>query len=52
MPVVTAHPEAPSAQAIIAAAARIVELVPPAEDETCTARIAVLMEQLEGNKAN
>jgi ATP-binding protein involved in chromosome partitioning len=48
MPVVTAHPEAPSAQAIIAAAARIVELVPPAEDETCTARIAVLMEQLEG----
>ena len=52
MPVVIAHPEAPSAQAIIAAAARIVELVPPAEDETCTARIAVLMEQLEGNKAN
>ncbi|HSM02384.1 MAG TPA: P-loop NTPase [Acidimicrobiia bacterium] len=47
-PVVSAHPQAPSAQAIIAAAARIVELVPPAEDETCTARIAVLMEQLEG----
>ena len=47
-PVVSAHPEAPSAQAIIAAAARIVELVPPAEDETCTARIAVLLEQLEG----
>ena len=50
-PVVSAHPDAPSAQAIIAAAARIVELVPPAEDETCTARIAVLMEQLEGKKA-
>jgi ATP-binding protein involved in chromosome partitioning len=47
-PVVSAHPEAPSAQALIAAAARIVELVPPAEDETCTARIAVLLEQLEG----
>jgi ATP-binding protein involved in chromosome partitioning len=47
-PVVSAHPESPSAQAIIAAAARIVELVPPAEDETCTARIAVLLEQLEG----
>lgn len=47
-PVVSAHPEAPSARAIIGAAARIVELVPPAEDETCTARIAVLLEQLEG----
>jgi ATP-binding protein involved in chromosome partitioning len=45
-PVVVAHPEAPSAQAIIAAAARIVELVPPAAEETCTARVAVLMEQL------
>lgn len=46
-PVVDAHPEAPSAQAIIAAAARIIELVPPAAEETCTARIAVLMEALE-----
>ncbi len=45
-PVVRAHPEAPSAQAIIRAAARIVELVPPAADETCTARLAVLMESL------
>ncbi|OFW65380.1 MAG: hypothetical protein A2Z12_04555 [Actinobacteria bacterium RBG_16_68_21] len=45
-PVVDTHPEAPSAQAIIAAAARIVELVPPAADETCTARIALLMEAL------
>jgi ATP-binding protein involved in chromosome partitioning len=45
-PVVVALPSAPSAQAIIAAAARIVELVPPAAEETCTARIAVLMEQL------
>lgn len=45
-PVVDAHPEAPSAQAIIAAAARIVELVPPAADETCTARIALLLEAL------
>ena len=45
-PVVDAHPDAPSAQAITAAAARIVELVPPAADETCTARIAVLMESL------
>ena len=46
-PVVTAHPDAPSAQAIVTAAARIVELVPPAADETCTARIAVLVDQLE-----
>ena len=50
-PVVDADPSAPSAQAFIAAAARIVELVPPAEDETCTARIAVLMDQLEAGQA-
>ncbi len=46
-PVVVARPDAPSARAITAAASHIVELVPPAEDETCTARIAVLMDQLE-----
>lgn len=46
-PVVLSHPDAPSARAITAAAARIVELVPPAKDETCTARIAVLMAGLE-----
>jgi ATP-binding protein involved in chromosome partitioning len=46
-PVVRAHPGSPSAAAILEAAGRIVELVPPAADETCTARIAVLMEQLE-----
>lgn len=45
-PVVLAHPNAPSAQAIIAAAKRITELVPPAQEETCTARIAVLLEAL------
>jgi ATP-binding protein involved in chromosome partitioning len=45
-PVVLSHPEAPSARAIIAAAARIAELVPPADEETCTARIAVLMDGL------
>ncbi len=45
-PVVAAHPETPSAAAFTAAAARLVELVPPAEDETCTARIAVLADQL------
>ena len=46
-PVVRAHPGSPSAAAIVEAAGRIVELVPPAADETCTARIALLMEQLE-----
>ncbi|MEK7251946.1 MAG: Mrp/NBP35 family ATP-binding protein [Actinomycetota bacterium] len=46
-PVVTAQPGSASALAIIAAAKRLVELVPPADEETCTARIAVLMEQLE-----
>lgn len=51
-PVVDAHPEAPSAQAIIAAAARIVELVPPAADETCTARIALLLEALGTGEAD
>jgi ATP-binding protein involved in chromosome partitioning len=45
-PVVEAHPDSPSAREITRGAARLVELVPPAEDETCTARIAVLMEQL------
>lgn len=45
-PVAAAHPQAPSGSAFVKAATRIVELVPPAEDETCTARIAVLMEQL------
>jgi len=45
-PVVDAHPEAPSAQAIISAAARVVELVPPAADETCTARLALLLATL------
>ena len=45
-PVTDAAPTAPSSRAFIAAATRLVELVPPAADETCTARIAVLIEQL------
>ena len=50
-PVVVAHPEAPSARAMTAVMKRIVDLVPPAKDETCTARIAVLMEALAGEDA-
>jgi len=46
-PVVREHPESPAAQAVASAAARLTELVPKAEDETCTARIAVLARQLE-----
>ncbi|MBT8247591.1 MAG: Mrp/NBP35 family ATP-binding protein, partial [Acidimicrobiia bacterium] len=46
-PVVRAHPTSPAAAAINAGAARIVELVPPAEDETCTARIDRLLEGLK-----
>lgn len=46
-PVVLSHPDEPAAQALERAAKRLVELVPPAADETCTSRIAVLEEQLE-----
>jgi ATP-binding protein involved in chromosome partitioning len=47
LPVATAHPGNPAAQAFLAIAARIVELLPPAENETCTGRIAKLLEGLE-----
>jgi ATP-binding protein involved in chromosome partitioning len=46
-PVVRTNPASPAGSTIIAAAKRLTELVPPAEDETCTARIAVLADQLE-----
>ena len=46
-PAIRENPDAPAAQALRAAAARLTELVPPAEDESCTSRIAVLAEQLE-----
>jgi ATP-binding protein involved in chromosome partitioning len=46
-PVVVAHPEAPSARAITAAARRLTELGPPTPAETCGARAAVLAQQLE-----
>jgi ATP-binding protein involved in chromosome partitioning len=47
LPVATAHPGNPAARAFLAIAARIVELLPPAENETCTGRIAKLLEGLE-----
>jgi ATP-binding protein involved in chromosome partitioning len=46
-PVVRAFPDEPSAREYAAAAMRITELVPPAQDETCTARVARLLEALD-----
>jgi ATP-binding protein involved in chromosome partitioning len=46
-PVVLSRPQSPAAEAVRHAAKEIVRLVPPIEDETCTARIAVLEEALE-----
>ena len=45
-PVARDHPEAPAASAFAATALQVAKLVPPADQETCTARIAVLIEQL------
>ena len=46
-PVVRAYPDDPAAREYVAAAMRITELVPPAQDETCTARVARLLEALD-----
>jgi ATP-binding protein involved in chromosome partitioning len=46
MPVTRSHPENPASLAFRAAARRIVELLPPVVDESCTGRIAKLLEQL------
>ncbi len=46
-PVVLARPDLAAAQSFLSIAKRLVELIPPAADETCTARIKVLEEQLE-----
>ncbi len=47
MPVVRTHPDGQAGTALRLAAARLVELVPPAAEETCTARIARLFIDLE-----
>ena len=47
-PVVTEDPNGPAGESIRSVAARLVELIPPAAEDTCTARIAVLEEQLAG----
>ena len=45
-PVVRAHPDSPAAAAFKAAAKTLTELVPPADADSCTSRIAILEEQL------
>jgi len=47
-PVVKADPDGPAGVALRSIADRLLELVPPAAADTCTARIAVLEEQLAG----
>ena len=46
LPVVVGLPDSASAGAFASAASRIVELVPPAAAETCTGRIAKILEDL------
>ena len=46
-PVVVARSERPASAAFCAAARRLVELVPPADAETCTGRIAKLLSALQ-----
>ena len=47
-PVVIGDPDGPAGTSIRSVAARLVDLIPPAAEDTCTARIAVLAEQLAG----
>ncbi|MBT8201744.1 MAG: Mrp/NBP35 family ATP-binding protein [Acidimicrobiia bacterium] len=49
-PVATTHPESPAGMAVLAGARRLTELLPPAEDETCTARIDRLLDALPATK--
>ena len=46
-PVVVARPDTPAARVFMDAARRLVELVPPAEAETCTGRIAKLLAAID-----
>jgi ATP-binding protein involved in chromosome partitioning len=51
LPVTSADPNNPAALAFQRAAEILVGLVPPAQDETCTGRIAKLLEALEAQEA-
>ena len=46
-PVVRAHPNSPADSAFAAVAKTLTEVVPPASDDSCTSRIAILDEQLK-----
>ncbi len=50
-PVAGSAPESASGAAFRSTAERVIELVPPVEDETCTARISRLMDALESQSA-
>ena len=50
LPVVRSLPHNPASEAFRTIATRTVELVPPAEDETCTARSAKLVDALAGQE--
>lgn len=45
-PVVRAHPDSPAALVFTSIAKSLTDLVPPASDDSCTSRIAILEEQL------
>jgi MinD-like ATPase involved in chromosome partitioning or flagellar assembly len=47
VPVTAGDPANPAAEAFTEIAGRLVELFPPAADETCTGRIAKLLDDLE-----
>lgn len=51
LPVTVHHPENPAAVAFQAAADRLIELLPPAASETCTGRIAKLLDSLAADEA-
>lgn len=50
-PIVRTNPEAPAARAVASIAQRLVELLPPAAQDTCTARIDLLARQLDAKLA-
>jgi ATP-binding protein involved in chromosome partitioning len=50
-PVVTANPESAAAQALTMTADELVQLIPPADMETCTGRIAKMLADLESTPA-
>jgi ATP-binding protein involved in chromosome partitioning len=45
-PVVATEPDSPSGVAIIAAAKALTELLPPIQDDSCSARLILVAEQL------